>query len=187
VADLADKQPDPPLQRTSPWRNPSNQAAEPPRDVTKTLEKSFTQVIGDDKLFRKTVQTYKNAGNDEVAKSDDANTINDKNNADLNDAEVNKAYVATHAIESTLTIDVPPRDVINDDELFSKTVKIDKNVCSDEVAESNEANNVEYTLVIEDNKANESLASPVVTPAIELSIPAEANEANLLRQVKMLM
>ncbi len=42
VAALADKQPHPPLQRTSPWRNPSNQAAEPPRDVTKTLEKSFT-------------------------------------------------------------------------------------------------------------------------------------------------
>jgi hypothetical protein len=140
-----------------------------------------TQVIGDDKLFRKTVQICKNAGNDEVAKSDDANAINDNNNADLNDAEVNKAHVATHAIESTLTIGDPPRDIINDDELFSKTVKIDKNACSDEVAESDEANNVEYALLIEDNKANESHASPVVTPAIELSISAEANEANLLR------
>jgi hypothetical protein len=79
VANLADKQPHPPLQRTLPRRDPSNEAADPPSDVTNNLEKSFTQVIGDDKLFSKTVQIYENAGNYEAAKSDDANAINDMN------------------------------------------------------------------------------------------------------------
>jgi hypothetical protein len=68
------------------------------------------------------VQIYNNAGNDEVAKSDDTNAINDKNYANLNDAEVKKTNVATHAIESALTIYDPPSDVIYDDELLSKTV-----------------------------------------------------------------
>ncbi len=48
AANLADKQPHPPLQTTSPCRDPSNEAPDHPRDVTKNLEKSFTQVIGDD-------------------------------------------------------------------------------------------------------------------------------------------
>ncbi len=106
------------------------------------MRKSFTQVIGDDELFSKTVQLYKNVGTDEVASSNDANTINDKNNANSNDAEVNKANVATHAIESVLTIDDPRSDVIYDDELFSKTVQINKNAGNDEVAESDDANGV---------------------------------------------
>ncbi len=55
-----------------------------------------------------------------------------------------------------LTIDDPPSDVIYDDELFSKTVQIDKNAGNDEVAESNDAIDVEYALLIEDNKANKS-------------------------------
>ncbi len=119
---------------------------------------------------------YTKCCNDEVAKSDDANTINYMNNANLIDAEINKANVATHAIESALTIDDPPSDIIYDDALFSKTVQIDKNAGNDEVAESNDANDVEYTLLIEENKADESHASPVATHAIESSIPAEANE-----------
>ncbi len=79
-----------------------------------------------------------------------------------------------------LTIDDPPSDVIYDDELFSKTVQIDKNAGNDEVAESNNANNVEYTLfiVIEDIKANESHASSVATHTIESSVPTEANVAD---------
>ncbi len=75
-------------------KNPSNQVADPPRDV-----------ICDDELFSKTVQIDKNAGNDEVAESDDDNDVIDKNNANLNDAEVNKANVATHIIESALPIE----------------------------------------------------------------------------------
>jgi hypothetical protein len=122
VADLADKQPHPPLQRTLPQHDPSNEAAKPPSDVTRNFVKSFTQVIGDDELFSKAVQIYENASNDEAAKSDDANAINDKSNADSNDAEVNKANVITHPIESALTIDNPPSDVIYDDESLSKTV-----------------------------------------------------------------
>ncbi len=39
AANLADKQPHPPLQKTSPWRDPSNEAANPPSDVTKKLRK----------------------------------------------------------------------------------------------------------------------------------------------------
>jgi hypothetical protein len=95
----------------------------------------------------------------------------------------------------------PPKDVIGDDELISKTVQIDKNSSNDEVAESDYANNVidkntanfndaeankgndatlaiEFALPIEDNEANESHASLVATHAIESSIPTEANEVN---------
>jgi hypothetical protein len=78
AANLADKQPHPLLQTTLTCYDPSNEAANPPRDATKNLEKYFTQVIGDDEAFSKTVQINKNAGNDEVAKSDDANAINNK-------------------------------------------------------------------------------------------------------------
>jgi hypothetical protein len=98
AANLDDKQPRPLLRRTLPQRELSNEAHNQPSDVTKNLEISFTQVIGDDELFSETVQMYENSGNDEAAKSDDANAINDKNNADLNDAEVNKANVVMHAI-----------------------------------------------------------------------------------------
>jgi hypothetical protein len=78
------------------------------------------------------VHIYENAGNDEAAISDDALIINDKSNANLNDAEVNKSNVITHAIESVLPIDDPPSDVIHDDELFIKTVQIDKNAGNDD-------------------------------------------------------
>jgi hypothetical protein len=80
-------------------------------------------------------------------------------------------------------------------------VQIDKNAGNDEVAEADDANNViqkknsnfndaeankgnlvtnaiESELLIEDNKANESHASPDATHAIESSIPAEANEVD---------
>jgi hypothetical protein len=77
-----------------------------------------------------------------------------------------------------LNIDDPPSDVIHDDELFSKTVQIDKNAGSDEAAESNDAIDVEITLPIEGNNADESHASPVATHAIESSIPTEANEVD---------
>ena len=107
---------------------------------------------------------------------DDANAINDKNNVNSNDAEVNKANVVTHAIEFALTIDDPPINLIYDDELFSKTVQIGKNAGNDEVAESNNAIDAEYTLLIEDNKAEEPHASPVATHAIESFIPTEAKE-----------
>ncbi len=79
VAKLADKSPHPPPQKTLPQQNPSNQAADPPRDDTMNLEKILTQVTGDDELFSKTVQIDKNAGNYEVAESDDANHVIDKN------------------------------------------------------------------------------------------------------------
>jgi hypothetical protein len=102
---LANKRPHPPLRRTLPLQNPSNQAADPPRDATNNLEKFIIQVIGDDELFSKTVQIDKNSGNDEVAESDDTNNVNDKNNANSNDAEVYRANVATHAIESALPIE----------------------------------------------------------------------------------
>ncbi len=161
-----------------PQHDPSNEAANPPRDVTKNLEKSITQAINDDELFSKTVQISTNAGNDEVAKSDDANAINDKNNVNSNDAEVNKANVVTHAIESVLTIDDLPSNVIYDDELFIKTEQIDKNAGNDEVAESNDAIDVEFILPIKDNKADQSHASLVVTLAIKSSIPTEANKVN---------
>jgi hypothetical protein len=151
--------------------NPSYEAAKPPNDVTKNLETSFTQVSHDYELFRKTVQLYENPGNDEATKSGDANTINDKSNANLNDAEVNKANVVTHPIESALTIDDPPSDVSYDDELFSKTVQIGQNAGNDEVAESNDAIDVEFALPIEENKADRSHASLVATLAIESSIP----------------
>jgi hypothetical protein len=105
-------------------------------------------------------------------------TLSTTRNADLNDAEVNKANVATHAIESALTIDDQPSDVIHDDEFFSNTVQIGKNAGNDEVAESNDANYVKYALLIKENKAYESHASLVATHAIESSIPSEANEAN---------
>jgi hypothetical protein len=75
-----------------------------------------------------------------------------------------------------LTIDDPPSDVIYDDELFSKTVQIGKNAGDDEVAESNDAIDVEHTLLIEDSRAGESHASPVATHAIESFIPTEAKE-----------
>ncbi len=45
AANLANKQPCPPLQRTLPLQYHSNHAADPPKDV-----------IGDDELFNKTVQ-----------------------------------------------------------------------------------------------------------------------------------
>jgi hypothetical protein len=69
------------------------------------LEKSLTQVIGDDELFRKTMQIDKNAGNDVVAESDDANHVIDKNNSDFNDAEANQGNVVTHAIKPMLPIE----------------------------------------------------------------------------------
>jgi hypothetical protein len=70
-----------------------------------------------------------------------------------------------------LTIDDPPSDVIYDYELFSKTLQIDNNAGNDEVAESNDAIDVEFALLNDDNEADESSASPS-------SIPAEANEVN---------
>jgi hypothetical protein len=105
VAKLADKQPHLLLQRTLLQQNPFNQAADPPRDVTMNMEKSLTQIFGDDELFWKTAQIDKNAGNDEVAESDDANNVIDKNNSNFNDAEANKGNVAIHAIESALLIE----------------------------------------------------------------------------------
>jgi hypothetical protein len=57
-------------------------------------------------------------------------------------------------------------------------VQIGKNAGNDEVAESNNAIDAEYTLLIEDNKAEESHASPVATHAIELSILSDANEVD---------
>ena len=105
------------------------------------------------------MQIYENAGNDEPTQSDDANAINDKSNANLNDAEVKKANVVTHPIESALTIDDPPSDVIHDDELFSKTVQTDKNAGNDKVAESNDVIDVEFALPIKDNHADQSHAT----------------------------
>jgi hypothetical protein len=61
---------------------------------------------------------------------------------------------------------------------FSKTVQIDKNAGNDEVAESNDAIDVEFTLPIEDNKADQSHACIVATLAIESSIPTDANKEN---------
>jgi hypothetical protein len=56
-------------------------------------------------------------------------------------------------------------------------VQIGKTAGDDEVAESNDAIDVEYAFLIEDNKAGESHASSVATHAIESFIHAEANEA----------
>jgi hypothetical protein len=125
-----------------------------------------------------TVQIYGNAGNDEAAKSNDANAINDKSNANLNDADVKKANVVTHAIKSALTIDDPPSYVIYDDKMFIKTVQRDENAVNNEVAESNDAIDLEFTLPIEDNGADQSHACLVATLAIESSIPTEANKVN---------
>jgi hypothetical protein len=85
--------------------------------------------------------------------------------------------------------------------LLRKTVQIDKNAGNDEGAETDDANNViqkndynfndaeankgnlatnaiESEVLIENNKANESHASPVATHAIESSSPAEVNEVD---------
>ncbi len=124
------------------------------------------------------MHVYENDGNDEATKSDDANAFNDTSNANLNDAEVNKANVITHPIESAPTIDDPPSDVIYDDELCSKTVQIDKNASNDEVAESNNAIDVESALPLEDNEDDQSHASLVATLAIKSSITTEANKVN---------
>jgi hypothetical protein len=93
------------------------------------------------------------------------------------------------------------KSLTGDDELLRKTVQIDKNADNDEVAEADDANNViqmnnsnfndaeankgilatnaiESEVLIEENKADGSHASPVATHAIESFSPAEANEVD---------
>jgi hypothetical protein len=78
-----------------PQQNPSNQTANLSSDVTKHLEKSLT---GDDELLRKTVRIDVYAGNDEVAKADDANNFIQTNNSNFIYAKANKGVLATNAM-----------------------------------------------------------------------------------------